>query len=234
MCDFLAAVCQYLDHEGTKEVLVHFTVHLRAVIDLHEHAVSFKQLEDAPQVAAAPPLGVIGDADKPTVKTVMSFSACSRDRKRSVVWCGVPGALHQLDGLGVVPLCALHDLMLEVVAVLQVSDLGEDVIVSVLLDVQAVVLVFQTLHEPGEAVGPPVQDAVPAGRGRSYYTNTPRRHAGTSCGAFSNIMADAYEEKCFINTLKVKEVEGFHTLQKCCRFALSFGRLCRQSFIDVC
>ncbi len=133
--DFLAAVCQCLHHEGTKEVLVRVAVHLRAVIDPHEHTVSFRQLEDAPQVAVAHPRGVTGAADEPTGKTWMSSSACSRDLKRSVVRCGVPGALHQLDGLGVVPVCALHDLMLEVVALLQVSDLGEDVIVSVLLDV---------------------------------------------------------------------------------------------------
>lgn len=102
----------------------------------------------------------------------MSFKACSCDLKRCVVCCGVPGALHQLDGLEVVPLRTLHDLMLEEVAVLHVRDLGEDVIVSILLDVQAVVLVFQTPHEHREAVGSPVQDAIPAERGRSDYTHT--------------------------------------------------------------
>lgn len=65
---------------------------------------------------------------------------------------GVPGVLHQRDGLVVVDVRALHDCMFEEFTVLQVGDLGEDVIVTILLDVQTVVLVVQTLLEHWVAV----------------------------------------------------------------------------------
>lgn len=75
MCDFLAAVCQCSDHEGTKEVVICITLHQRAVIDRNKHTVSFIQVEDAAQVAVAPlahRLGFIGAA-VPTAKTFMTL-----------------------------------------------------------------------------------------------------------------------------------------------------------------
>lgn len=77
----------------------------------------------------------------------------------------VPGVLHQLDGLVVVAVRAPHDYVLEEYAFLQVGDLGEDVIVPVLLDVQTVVLVAHSVHEHGVAGGPPAQDTVASRRG---------------------------------------------------------------------
>lgn len=71
----------------------------------------------------------------------------------------VPGALHQLQTVGV-SLCDVHDLMCQRTTVLQEGDFGEDVITSILLNVQTVVQEFQTVYERRENILCPAQSPV--------------------------------------------------------------------------